>query len=83
MRTDANSSGVGALEGPPYKVKDAKVLLCQDTVVVVVGSSFGLEPVVPSPRTGGPPDMLEQFTRLGWKGGFVALRVMLIQSNKQ
>jgi hypothetical protein len=84
VRTEANSSSVGATEGPPYKVKDAKVLLWQDTVVVVVGSSFSLKPVVPSPRTGSPPGMLAQFTGLlNWEGGFVALRVILISLSKQ
>jgi hypothetical protein len=84
VRTDANSSGVGATEGPSYKMKDAKALLRQDTVVVVVCSSFGLEPVVPSPRTGGPPDMLEQFIRLNWEqGGFMALWVMLTLLSEQ
>jgi hypothetical protein len=54
-RTDANSSGVRAMESSPYKVKHDKVLLCHGRVVVtvvVVGSSFGREPVVPSPRPG-------------------------------
>ena len=49
VRTDANSSGVRATEISPYKVKDSKVLLYQGRVVVVVGSSFGGEPVRPCP----------------------------------
>jgi len=49
VRTDANSSGVHATEISPYKVKDAKALLCQGRVLVVVGSSFGGEPVGPCP----------------------------------
>jgi hypothetical protein len=72
-RTDAYSSGVDATESSPYKVKDDKVLLCQGTVVV--GSWFGRESVIPSPRTGGPsPDTLEQFTGLlNGERGFVAV----------
>jgi hypothetical protein len=42
-RTNANSAGVTATESSPYKVKNDKVLTCQDMVVVVVGSSFGRE----------------------------------------
>ena len=42
-RTNANSAGVSATESSPYKVKTDKVLICQDMVVVVVGSSFSRE----------------------------------------
>ena len=69
-RSNAKSSGVHATERSPYKVKDAKVLLCQNMVEVLVSSSLGREPILPSPRIAGPPD---------WEqGGFVALRTMLI-----
>jgi len=72
VRTNANCSGVHATESSPYKVKYDKAL-CQGTVVVVVGSSFDREPVIPSPRT-GPSDTLEQFTGLlNWEGGFISL----------
>ena len=85
--TDANFSGVDAMESLPYKVKDAKILLCQGTVVgplVGVSSSFGQELVISSPGTRGPSDMLEQFTRLNWEhGGFMALGVTLILMSRQ
>ena len=42
-RTNANSAGVFATESSPYKVKNDKVLICQDIVVVVVCSSFSRE----------------------------------------
>ena len=76
VRTNENSSGVDATESSPYNVKDDKVLLCQGTIVVVVGCSFGRDPVIPSPRTGGASDTLGQFSGLlNWeRGGFVALR---------
>ena len=61
------------MESSPYGVRDDKVLLCQGRVVVVeIGSSFGREPIIPSPRTGGPSDMFTEL--LNWQGGFVALR---------
>ena len=60
-RTDANCSCVDATESSPYKVKDDKILYASAGLVVVVGSSFGWEPVISSPRTGGPSDT---FTRL-------------------
>ena len=73
VRTNINCSGVHATESSPYKVKDDKAL-CQGTVVVVVGSSFGRKPVIPSLRTEGPSDTVEQFTGLlNWEGGFVSL----------
>jgi len=69
VRTNANSSGVHAMESSPYGLRDDKVLLCQ---VVEVGSSFGREPVIPSPRAGGPSDTFTGL--LNWQGEFVALR---------
>jgi len=73
VRTNANSSGVHAMQSSPYKVKDDKVLPCQGRIVAVVGSSVGREPVIPSPQTGGPSDMLAR--SLNWdseQGGFMA-----------
>jgi hypothetical protein len=82
-RTDAYSSGVRAVESSPYKVKRDKALIFQGRVVVEVGSSFGREPVIPSPRTRGPSDTFTGF--LNWQGGFVvvALRVTLLLLSKQ
>lgn len=59
-RTDANPSGVDATEISPYKVTDDKILHARVSLglVIVVGSSFGREPVAPSPGTGGPSDTL-------------------------
>ena len=48
-RTNANCSGVDATESSPYNVKDEKILYARAGQVVVGGSSFGREPVVPSP----------------------------------
>ena len=40
MRTNSNSSDVSVTESSPYMVKNAKVLLFQDRVAVMTGSSF-------------------------------------------
>ena len=81
-RSDANFSGVYAMENSPYNVKDDKVLRCQGTVVVVAGSSFGWEPVILSSLTGGGHDTLARSLNRE-EGGFVALRVTLMLMSKQ